>query len=235
MAVNIIEGDTIRMRFANYDPTKSQTALNTMYYQVGTTIGAWTPGQVASAAGAVHGPLFRAWQSPKTQFSYTGVARVKPLPSPESRSTNGAGIGTTGTATLPTQVTGLIGGAAEQYHTGSATVKHPDGVQVLASMRLYISFPTVNLAAEAQDGSMSNSQFDNLLLLATTLLNVRTITASGGKSMVLNPMIRYSTVTLPPVVVRSFFFVPLFQIRVSRLWATQRCRGDRGQQESPQF
>ena len=226
---NIVNNDTIRVRIYNENPSRAQTAVNTLYYLVTDATGTWSVADVAAAMSLVHAPLFRGWQSPATRYAGTGVARVRPTATPQTTSTAGAGPGNLGSVTFPTQVTGLIGGKAADYHTGSPTAKHPDGIKILASMRLYISFPS-NQFLGTTDGKMPDVMYNQLIAMAGAIIAPRTITKTGGASMTMQPMIRYSVrpaIGEPPV----YFYVPVDTRRLSRLWATQRRRGDRGQQE----
>ncbi len=79
---------------------------------------------------------------------------------------------------------------------------------------------------------MRDDQFIQLGVIASTLFLTRTIVASPAKSMFLVPQIRYSTISLPPTSLRTFFFVGVDKYFVSPLWATQKRRGDRGQHEA---
>jgi hypothetical protein len=223
--------DYIRVRIYNENPSKSQVAINTLYYQITALVGAWTPVSLAAALGQTHSPLFRGWQSPQTRYAATGVARVRPNPTPEFKSTLFNGPGTTGGSTFPTQVTGLCGGRAADYHTGSPTAKHPAGVQVLAISRIYVSFPAAYLTpTPAETGSMSETLYQQLLLISFALFAPRTVIGSAGASMTLQPVIRWSVDTFPPTG-RIYNFTPVDLRFTSRLWATQRSRGDRGQHE----
>ncbi len=230
---NLLNNDYLRCRIYNENPSRGQVAINTLYYKVVNIVGVWTPVDLATAFSQTHAPLFRGWQSSSTRYAGTGISRYSPLPTPEFKSTAGNGVGTLGGSSYPTQVTGLIGGKAADYHTGSATAKHPLGVQVLASMRLYISFPCAFLTpTPAETGAMAETLYQQLLLIAGTLLQQRTAFNVGGATITLAPQIRWSTVTLPPTVVRTFSFSPLETRYTSRLWATQQRRGDRGQHEA---
>jgi len=229
---DLANNDYIRVRIYNEDPGRSQVAINTLFYKIVNIVGTWTPASLAASLATAHAPLFRAWQSPATKYNGTGVARYSPNPTPEFRNTTTAGVGTVGTTTYPTQVTGLIGGRAADYHTGSSTSKHPAGVQVIASSRIYVSFPSVSLAVGSAAGAMSDTQFNQLKTMVAFLYTQQTIAGAGLSTITLAPQIRWSTVTLPPVVVRTFSFSPVDTFYASRLWATQRRRGDRGQHEA---
>jgi len=229
---NLVNGDKIKVNIYTEIPSRSQKATMGVYYTVTDIVGAWTPLTVAGALSQSHSPLFRAWMSSLGLYRETGVKRVSPTVTPESKSTLGQGFGTNGAAQLPTQVTGLIVGKADVYHTGSPTDLHPAGVQILASCRNYISFPALVTGGSTEfDGRMRPSQITQLNTIASTLYSPRFGVNVGGATITLTPQIRYGVKTLPPTVVTNYTYVGIATLSASPLWATQQRRGDRGKRE----
>jgi len=228
---SLVNNDKIRIVIHNVNPTTSQRARNTLYYRVSDVVGDITLLEAVTVMSASHATVFKPWQSASTNYDGTSIYRQEPNPTPEVFSASGSGPGTAGGVTIPTQVTGLVSGQEDGYHTGSLTEKHPEGTLQSAEARMFISFPSTTFIATAGTGAMSDAGYNVLNTLVSFLYAPRTLTFTG-KSCNLMPVIKNVVVNRlvdPPVSVTSWPNISVFA--ASRRWATQKSRGDRGQRE----
>jgi len=232
MAV-IQNGDILRVKIYNEVISRSQQSTNALYYQVTAIDGPWQPLDVAAVLSSTHAALFRPWQALPARYAGTGVAVVAPLlnAQPNAISDSGNGTGTAGAMLLPSQVCGLIGTKSSKYHTGSKTVKHPLGEQILAVSRIYVSFPA-SFMTPSLDGRMAVAQYNQLVTIMNTLYQDRGLAAAGIGTMTIRPKLRVRVKDTNPPAVAVITFEDVGTIYASTLWATQRRRGDRGQREA---
>lgn len=107
MAVEIVSGDTIRVRVGSYTP--SQAAINTLHYQIHGNEEGSTYADLAGYLDGLFAPLWKAAMSGGASYYGVSTARIKPTPVTISFiSTANPGAGTFGTEPLPQQVSGII-------------------------------------------------------------------------------------------------------------------------------
>ncbi len=111
MAYNLQTLDVVEARIITFNPTApAQVGINTIHYQVTTTVGAGcTQFQMASALDTIAAPLMKLLLSSTVQYRGVTVQKVFPLPRVVAESATGfTGTGSGAATQVSPQVAGLI-------------------------------------------------------------------------------------------------------------------------------
>lgn len=222
MAFALANADIVQIKIYCQVLAAQQLSINTIYYQAQTPVGGITDQDTANALSALFATDLKPMMSSHALFFGASCQIFSPAnrKAPTVFSTSGQGAGTNSFQNTPTQVAALVRCATGDYHLA------PSGKTKLAEGRAYIPF--VPATAIDDDGGMRSSYFSQLQTLASHYYDVRTITGTG-KSVTLIPFIRFTNSTNT----KTFTAVTTFS--ASRLFATQRRRGDRGRKNIVPF
>jgi len=190
----------------------AQTGVNVLHYFVtGVAGGSLTDQQVVDGLSTTLAPLYKAMMSNQASYSGLRVQKIKPAPVTVAVvSTNGAGVGTTGTLNTPPQTAMLM--SKRTAFAGRAN-----------RGRMYISFPSDSYTLA--NGGITAGGITAATALANTLFASITVTV-GGASVTLAPII-YQKATGTSVFVTNIVFPASY--------ATQRRRSgiNRGDSVGP--
>lgn len=208
MASVLAIGNILRIRFTAMED--GQLGEFRMHYVVGNSpVPSATDLDVATYLDSVIAADLKGLMSDKATYWGVGVQKMNPLPLyPEVKADAGAGTGTTGSASLPKQVSGLV-----TWYTPFAGRK--------GRGRSYLPFPSVEY--NGSRGAPSLAYIENVNTIAILLGGPIAVT-EGGRSCSITPVLWHR---------RTLIYDNIIGYRVNQNWATQRRRGDLGRPNAP--
>jgi len=205
-----IVGDYLQVRV--HCQANDQLSLNVLHYQVTAVAGGGLSlNSIAGQLSAAFATAYKAWLPATATYDFTSVQNISPPISNPWTSNSGAGVGASTGGLLPRQSSGLI------RHITSMGGRSNRG-------RSYIGFIAgVNVDTS---GELTGGGTALLTAIGNAIGPVLTPTV-GAASVTLQLVVRHPDLVGPPTAPVG---TPVNVVTASGLIATQRRRGDYGQQ-----